>query len=70
MKIVTVSKKLEELLGGKWKWNRQTYQWDCDDGDRYVSKVLTGKDYNGEYTGETTMYMYSRSGSIPPKWVY
>lgn len=25
-------KQLEEQLGGKWKYNRRSHMWECDDG--------------------------------------
>ena len=69
MKSISIVKKLAQKYGGKWTYNRSSGSWHCDDGIRYVCNVLTGKDYEGEYTGESTMCMYFKDGRSS-KWVY
>lgn len=71
MKLKTKSRSLSlhEKYGGKWKYCRKQGQWNCDDGIRYVCDVLTGKDFDGEYTGESSLCMYFKDGSTP-KWIY
>lgn len=54
---------LAEELGGKWRYDRNARQWYCDDGIRYVCKVLTGQDFEGDYTGEYELYVYYLDGS-------
>ena len=59
---------LSRRFGGKWKHNPFAGQWDCDDGIRYVCDVLTGRDFDGEYTGGSSLCMYFRDGRTP-KWI-
>jgi hypothetical protein len=68
-KVKSISKLLGEKLGGKWKWEYPCY-WRCDDGNRYVARVATGMDFNGEYTGESQKCLYYTDNSKPPEWVY
>lgn len=69
IKSESVSSYLGRKFGGKWKYNRAS-EWHCDDGIRYVCHVLTGRDHNGEYTGESRKCMYYKDGSHPPQWVW
>lgn len=58
---------LAERFGGQWTYERG-WGWNCDDGVRYVMRVLTGKDMNGEYTGATSLCLYYRDGRAP-EWL-
>lgn len=57
-RIIKTSKYLELTYGGKWKFDRKSKTWMCNDG-RYANYRLTGRDINGEYTGESSLYVYS-----------
>lgn len=69
LKTISVVKYLSKRYGGKWKYDSAAYQWNCDDGIRYVHRVATGRDMNGEYTGVSSACMYYRDGSKSPEWV-
>ena len=69
-KTVSRSDQLSEKCGGRWSYHSPSRQWRCEDGNRYVQTVLTGKDMEGEYTGETSLCMYYMDNSKPPEWVY
>lgn len=69
LRIKSFGQYLEEKFGGKWKYNSSSAQWDKDDGSAYVCNVLTGRDMDGEYTGETSRCMYFTDGRLP-QWVY
>lgn len=64
-----VSDSLEIRFGGKWVYDRCHNQWNCDDGNRYVCSALTGRDFEGEYTGETRMFLYYRNNEKLPEFV-
>jgi len=68
VKATSYVKSLEQRFGGKWKLNRSAGQWECDDDIRYVCNVLTGTDFNGDYTGNTCKCMYFNDGRTP-KWI-
>lgn len=68
--MISISKALEIKYGGKWTYDRKLGQWNCNDEDRYVCNVLTGKDYDGEYTGESQMCLYHMKSNKPSEWVY
>lgn len=69
MKIITFSKRLEQVYGGKWNFLVGKGLWVCDDGIRYVKLVLTERDHEGEYTGKTSPCMYFMDGRAP-EWVH
>lgn len=69
IKTVGVNKLLAQKYGGKWTYCRKSGQWNRDDGSAYVCNVLTGRDFDGEYTGKTTKCMYFRD-SRSPEWIY
>jgi len=62
-----LNKYLEGRFGGKWTYQIQ-FGWECDDGVRYVWRVATGLDHNGEYTGESSKCLYYRDGRTP-EWI-
>ena len=66
LKVMSTAKLLGQKYGGKWKHVHG--QWECDDGNRYVCRVATGMDFNGEYTGAWSMCLYHRDGK-PSEWV-
>ncbi len=68
LKTQSISSALAKKFGGKWKYFNHAH-WACDDGIRYVRRVATGTDFNGEYTGETMMCMYYNDGTSP-EWIY
>jgi len=68
MKLIKITNFLSKKYGGKWKYIPKC-GWECDDGIRYVQKVLTGKDISGEYTGETSLCLYFRDNSKPSEWL-
>ncbi len=70
MKKKSYSVVFNEKFGGKWKYIPFKKTWECNDGIREIRSVLTGMDYNGEYTGETSLCMYFNDNSTSPEWVY
>ncbi len=68
--IKTTVAMLAKNFGGKWKYDRRAGQWNCNDGNRYVVRVATGRDLNGEYDGTSSNIMYFRDNSELPVWVY
>lgn len=67
-KVKSIAKALSEKYGGKWKY-QYPCDWFCDDKNRHVSRVATGTDFNGEYTGDSTLCMYYDDGTTP-EWIY
>ena len=65
MKVEPFTKLLARKYGGKWKYIGFQGTWECDDGNRYCHRVATGRDMNGEYTGESSIYLYYIDGSKP-----
>jgi len=70
MKAISITKLLAQKFGGKWQYDKKSHQWRADDNNRYVRYVLTGRDYEGEYTGESSLCMYFHDNSKSPEWVY
>lgn len=68
--IIRIAKTLSAKHGGSWQYNRKTRQWFSDDNNRYVHWVLTGKDFDGEYTGDCSLCMYYKDNSKSPEWIY
>jgi len=68
IKLESRAANLSRRFGGKWKYKGFSGRWDCDDGIRYVCYVLTGRDIDGEYTGESSLCMYFLDGRSP-KWI-
>lgn len=66
-KTEPITKYLARKFGGKWKYVIQS-GWECDDGNRYVCRVATGTDMNGEYTGVSRLCLYHRDNSKSPEW--
>jgi len=69
MKIRGVIDYLRDKYGETWQYDRRAYQWRQIDGTLYAHKVLTGKDFEGEYTGQWTMCLYDSSNERPPEWL-
>lgn len=70
LKTKPLTQALSERYGGKWKHRGFAGTWECDDGVRYVCGVLTERDFDGEYTGGSSLCLYYRDGSKSPEWVY
>jgi hypothetical protein len=64
-----VTKYLARRFGGKWYYDPSSRWWLCSDGDRYVCRVAVGRDFEGEYTGESRMCMYHKASGKTPEWV-
>lgn len=62
-----LSHVLTEKFGGKWKYQICDSTWRRADG-AYCAHVLTGRDYDGEYTGESRLCVYFKDRS--PEWLY
>lgn len=63
-----IAKALAKKYGGKWTYT-SGYGWECDDTVRYVWRVATGRDIEGEYDGTSQLCLYYRDGT-PSEWVY
>jgi hypothetical protein len=69
-KVESVVNELAKKYGGKWIYDRRSGTWECDDGIKYVCKILTGVDMDGEYTGESSLCLYCCGDVAPPEWVW
>lgn len=66
-KTEPTTRYLARKFGGKWRY-LIGQGWECEDGNRYVHSVLTGRDYDGEYTGDSRLCLYYRDNSNLPEW--
>lgn len=58
---------LKEHYPGSWKYCRHSKMWICEDRGLQVTRVATGRDLDGEYTGEWSMCLYGLESG--PKWL-
>lgn len=66
IKYRSMVKWLNTKYGKGWKYIHN-FGWENKDG-RTVWRVATGKDMDGEYTGESSLCMYFNDGTMP-KWL-
>lgn len=66
-KVRPVIDSLREKFPGDWKYNPSSCRWELPDGS-YLCRVLTGKDFDGEYDGTWSWCLYWANKS--PEWVY
>lgn len=58
VKKLSISKWLSEKYGGEWKYDGRATWW-CNDDKRHASRVASGRDMEGEYTGHWRICLYS-----------
>lgn len=70
IQVQSFTKYFNKKFGGQWKFNRKRSAYECNDNNRYILRVLTEIDRTGEYTGESSFYLYYSDNSKPTERVY
>jgi len=61
-------KQLEQMFGGKWKYNRHGSLWECNDGKRMVWGVCS---YSCDYNcgSSSRYYMYGGEKTVEVNFI-